>query len=156
RDGSHNLRDGLGSAGQVRRRQCDDRAFERHFDHDVRAGRCQNRPDHGICGTVSASLHRHGGGGPPAARPSPPPGDPSAAPGTAGCCATVLDPALAGRLGKLVVAFPPSAVPTGTSVAILKDGRQVQSGYGSQSWELLPGNYDVSISGKAIANVSVQ
>lgn len=30
----------------------------------------------------------------------------------------------------------------------------VQSGYGNQSWELLSGTYEVSISGKRVGNVT--
>jgi hypothetical protein len=72
------------------------------------------------------------------------------------CCTVAPNPALVGRLGKLVVAFPQAAVPNGTKVAVVKDGRELQTGYGSQSWELLPGSYDLSVSGKTITNVSVQ
>jgi hypothetical protein len=72
------------------------------------------------------------------------------------CCETVPNPALAGRLGRLVVAFPADAVPTGTRVVVRKDGKDVQAGYGNQSWDLLPGNYDVSVGGKVVSNVSVQ
>jgi hypothetical protein len=78
------------------------------------------------------------------------------APGANGCCTVVANPALAGRLGRLVVAFPADAVPTGTRVVVLKDGNEVQAGYGSQSWDLLAGTYDVSVSGKVILNVTVQ
>ena len=89
-----------------------------------------------------------GPSGPRAANPS--------ATAAASCCAVVLNPALAGRLGRLVVAFPPAAVPSGTPVAVVKDGHELQTGYGSQSWELLPGNYDLGVSGKTVTNVSVQ
>jgi len=78
------------------------------------------------------------------------------APGIAPCCATVPNPALVGRLGRLVVAFPADAVPTGTRVVVRKDGKDVQAGYGNQTWDLLPGNYDVSVGGKVVSNVSVQ
>jgi len=80
----------------------------------------------------------------------------AATPPASGCCVVVANPALVGRLGKLVVAFPQTAVPSGTKIAVVKDGRELQSGYGSQSWELLPGSYDLSVSGKTITNVSVQ
>ena len=81
------------------------------------------------------------------------PGSPSA-PATADCCWLVSNPALRGHLGRLVVAFPGGA--DGTKVALVKDGHEVQSGYGSQTWELLPGSYDVSVSGKTLGNASVQ
>jgi hypothetical protein len=76
--------------------------------------------------------------------------------GARSCCATVPNPALAGRLGRLVVAFPTDAVPTGTKVAVLKEGKEVQAAYGSHTWDLLPGTYDVSVGGKVVSNVSVQ
>ena len=39
---------------------------------------------------------------------------------------------------------------------VLKDGKQLQAGYGNRSWELPPGSYDVSISGKVVSNATVQ
>jgi len=81
---------------------------------------------------------------------------PALTPATSGCCAVVPNPALVGRLGRLVVSFPPAAVPSNTSLAVIKDGKELQSGYGSQTWELLPGNYDLSVSGKTINSVAVQ
>jgi hypothetical protein len=82
--------------------------------------------------------------------------NPSVALAAVACCAVVPNPALVGRLGRLVVAFPAAAVPSGTPLAVVKDGHELQTGYGSQSWELLPGNYDLSVSGKVVRNVSVQ
>jgi hypothetical protein len=76
--------------------------------------------------------------------------------GASACCAVTPNPALAGRLGRLAVAFPPAAVPSGTQVAVIKDGKDLQAGYGSQSWELLPGTYDLRVSGKIVSNISVQ
>ncbi len=55
-----------------------------------------------------------------------------------------------------LVAFPAGAVPTGSRMAVLKDGKEVQAGFGSQNWQLLPGTYEVNISGKTVANVTVQ
>jgi len=83
-------------------------------------------------------------------------GIPTAAAAAAGCCAVVPNATLVGRLGRLVVAFPPAAVPSETPVAVLKDGKRVENGYGSQTWELLPGSYDLSVSDKVVKNVSVQ
>jgi hypothetical protein len=59
-------------------------------------------------------------------------------------------------LGRLVVAFPAGAVPQPTRVAVLKDEKEVQAGFGSQSWELLSGTYDVTVSGKRVTNVAVK
>jgi hypothetical protein len=78
------------------------------------------------------------------------------APASTGCCTTLANPALKGRMGRIVVAFPNDAVPKATRVAVLKDTKEVQAGYGSQTWDLLPGSYDVVISGKQVSNVTVQ
>jgi hypothetical protein len=72
------------------------------------------------------------------------------------CCDLVANAALKGRFGRLVVTFPAAAVPTGTRVAVLKDGKEVQAGHGSQSWQLLSGTYEVKIAGKTVSNVSVK
>lgn len=72
------------------------------------------------------------------------------------CCSVTINAALKGRLGRLVLAFPADALPKGTRVAVLKDGKELNKGYGSQTWDLLPGTYEVSISGKLVSNVTVQ
>jgi hypothetical protein len=72
------------------------------------------------------------------------------------CCDLVANAALKGRFGRLLVTFPAAAVPTGTRVAVLKDGKEVQAGHGSQSFELLSGTYQVTISGKTVSNVTVK
>jgi hypothetical protein len=59
-------------------------------------------------------------------------------------------------MGRIVVAFPNDAVPKATRIAVLKDGKEVKAGFGSQTWDLLPGSYDVVISGKQVPNVTVQ
>ena len=41
-------------------------------------------------------------------------------------------------------------------MVLLKDGKELQSGYGSQSWDVLPGTYEIAISGKSVPNVAVQ
>jgi hypothetical protein len=72
------------------------------------------------------------------------------------CCATVANANLKGRFGRLVVAYPSTAVPTGTRIAIFKGGQEVQADYGNHSFELLAGTYDVVISGKRVPNVTVK
>jgi len=72
------------------------------------------------------------------------------------CCAVVANAALKGRMGRVVVAFPVGVLPKATRVAVLKDGKEVKAGFGSQSWEVLSGSYDVMISGKRVSNVTVQ
>jgi hypothetical protein len=59
-------------------------------------------------------------------------------------------------MGRIVVAFPDGADPKATRIAVLKDSKEVQAGYGSQTWDLLPGTYGVVISGKTVSNVTVQ
>ena len=96
---------------------------------------------------------------PAAVGPSGPRGaslSPGSLSATPGCCAVAPNPTLVGRLGRLVVSFPPAAVPTGTQVAVVKDGKDLQTGYGNQAWELLPGTYDLKVSGKTVTNVTVQ
>jgi hypothetical protein len=72
------------------------------------------------------------------------------------CCAITANTALTGRMGRLVVAFPAEAATGGTAVTVSKDGKELLSGYGSRNWDLLPGVYEVSISGKQIQNVTVK
>ncbi len=72
------------------------------------------------------------------------------------CCHLVANAALKGRLGRIVVAFPSSALPRGTRVAVLKEGKEVQADYGNHNFELLSGTYEVTISGKRIPNVTVK
>ena len=77
-------------------------------------------------------------------------------PGAEPCCSVVANAALKGQMGRVVVAFPDGAVPKNPRVDVLKNGKVVLSGYGNQSWELLPGTYEVSISGKRVSNVPVK
>jgi Cu/Ag efflux protein CusF len=76
------------------------------------------------------------------------------------CCAVVVNAALTGRLGRLVVAFPFSeGVNAGsTQVDVFKAGEtaSLQTGYGAQSLDLLPGTYSVAISGARVDGVTVQ
>jgi hypothetical protein len=72
------------------------------------------------------------------------------------CCIAVSNPGLKGRFGRLIVTFPAAAMPKGTRVAVLKNGNEVQAGYGSQSWELLSGTYEIKISDKTVSNVMVK
>jgi len=73
-----------------------------------------------------------------------------------GCCSIAPNAELKGRLGRIVVAFPPNAVPSGTQVVAIKDGKELQNGYGNQSWELFGGTYELKVSGKLVPNVAVQ
>jgi IPT/TIG domain-containing protein len=115
-----------------------------------------NDPRLGAGATTSLPPKREAPGRTGPTSPTPPREAPAAPAGAGSCCVTKPNPALAGRLGRLVVAFPAEAVPTATKVAVLKDGREVQAGYGSQAFDLLAGTYELSISGKKIGNVSIQ
>jgi hypothetical protein len=64
---------------------------------------------------------------------------------------------LAGRLGRLVVAFP-EGLATGTRIDVFKPGesKAVQAEYGKLSAELLPGRYDVAVSQKRLGGIEVR
>ena len=74
------------------------------------------------------------------------------------CCNVVANAALTGRLGRLVVAFPAGANAGSSRVDVFKAGEtaSLQTGYGAQSLDLLPGSYSVVISGARVEGVSIQ
>ena len=74
------------------------------------------------------------------------------------CCNVVANAALTGRLGRLVVAFPAGANAGSSRVDVFKAGEtaSLQTGYGAQSLDLLPGTYSVVISGARVEGVSIQ
>ena len=74
------------------------------------------------------------------------------------CCSVVVNGALTGRLGRLVVAFPAGANAGSSRVDVFKAGEtaSLQTGYGAQSLDLLPGTYSVVISGARVEGVSIQ
>jgi hypothetical protein len=59
-------------------------------------------------------------------------------------------------MGRVIIAFPEGSAPSATGVAVLKDGKDVQAGHGSQRWEIPSGTYEVSISNKSLSAVTVQ
>ncbi len=73
------------------------------------------------------------------------------------CCELVANPALAGQLGRLVVAFPESADVSRSLVDVFRAGEHTAAweGQGSQTWDLEPGMYAVTISGKRVERVMV-
>ena len=93
------------------------------------------------CGIVSAS---------PAAT-APPAGRSTAA---SPCCGVVANPALR-RLGRVVVAYPEEVSPR---IDVFRAGetQSVAGGFGDAAFDLFPGTYDVTISGKLVAGVTVQ
>lgn len=74
------------------------------------------------------------------------------------CCDIVASPTPAARLGRLVIAFPEGANASGSRIDLFKAGEStsIQSGYGAQTWDLIPGTYGVSISGKRLEGVTIQ
>ena len=72
------------------------------------------------------------------------------------CCTVVANPAMKGRLGRLVVTYPDGAKTSGARIDVSKEGNQTTSGHGNQAFDLLPGSYTVVISGKRVDNVRVQ
>lgn len=70
------------------------------------------------------------------------------------CCAVVPNPALR-RLGRVVVAYP-ADVAARIDVFKAGDTKALASAYGDVGFDLFPGTYDVAISGKRVAGVTVQ
>jgi hypothetical protein len=60
-----------------------------------------------------------------------------------------------GPPGRLVVSYPPDAEPTGARTAVLWNETEIQADYGNHTFNLPSGTYDVNISGKSVANVTV-
>ncbi|HET7608336.1 MAG TPA: hypothetical protein VFL84_06645, partial [Gammaproteobacteria bacterium] len=99
--------------------------------------------------STSDSGSRPGGGG-----AAPTAGRPGGA-ADSSCCSIVPNATMRGRLGRLVVAFPQEVA---ARIEVYRPGeeRAIQSGYGNQAYDLLPGTYEVSISGKRVAGVTVR
>lgn len=93
------------------------------------------------CGILSAS----------AAATALPAGRSTAA---APCCGVVANPALR-RLGRVVVAYP-EAVSARIDVFRAGETEAVAGDYGDQAFDLFPGTYDVTISGKRVTGVTVR
>jgi hypothetical protein len=110
---------------------------------DFTAMRVSVQPDGAepCCAIVSAS---------PAAT-APPAGRGTAA---APCCGVVANPALR-RLGRVVVAYPEEVSPR-IDVSRAGETQSIAGGFGNAAFDLFPGTYDVTISGKLVAGVTVQ
>ncbi len=93
------------------------------------------------CSIVSAS---------PAAT-APPTGPSTAA---VPCCNVVANPALR-RLGRVVVAYP-EKVSARIDVFRAGETQSVAGGFGDAAFDLFPGTYDVTISGKRVTGVTVR
>ena len=70
------------------------------------------------------------------------------------CCGVVANAALR-RLGRIVVAYP-EEVAARIDVFRAGETKAIASDYGDAAFDLLPGTYDVSISGKRVAGVTVR
>ncbi len=78
--------------------------------------------------------------------------------GNGRCCDVVVNAAMIGRLGRLVVEFPQGADASNTRIVVFKAGETnaIQDHWGASTFELLPGAYAVSISEKRVEGVTVQ
>ena len=68
------------------------------------------------------------------------------------------NPAMKGIMGRVVVAFPKDAKIDQTHVEVMKPGdkKASASGYGNFAADLMPGKYDVTISGAVVPGVEVK
>lgn len=103
-------------------------------------------------GGGSADGGRGGSTGPATTAPG------SGRPGTvagSGCCDIAPNPAMRGRLGRIVVAYPEEV---SSRIDVFRPGetQSVAGGYGDSAFDLFPGTYDVTIAGKRIAGVTVR
>ena len=79
---------------------------------------------------------------------------PNAAAGDA-CCNVVANPARH-RLGRLVITYPAGGIDARLNVYRAGQTKSIADGYGNQAIDLLPGTYDLEISGKRVVGVQVQ
>jgi hypothetical protein len=88
------------------------------------------------------------------AAPAPTATPPGRTTGIQPCCNVVANAALR-RLGRVVVAYP-EKVEARIDVFRAGETKALATAYGDAAFDLLPGTYDVSISGKRVAGVTVQ
>jgi hypothetical protein len=72
------------------------------------------------------------------------------------CCGIVANPALKGRLGRLVLAFPQGANAGNTRTYVYKDQTEIARFDGNKTLELMPGTYRVGITSKWVEGVTIQ
>jgi hypothetical protein len=62
-----------------------------------------------------------------------------------------------GRLGRLVITYPDGAKTNGTNLTVYKTGNatSIADSYGNQALDLLPGSYEVVITGKRVTGVTI-
>lgn len=68
----------------------------------------------------------------------------------------VPNPALTGRMGRIVVTFPDKQLLENTHIAVLRDGKKVTDRYGESAWELLPGVHDVQVTSAKVVGCDVR
>jgi hypothetical protein len=75
--------------------------------------------------------------------------------GGSGCCDIVPNPNMRGRLGRVVVAYPEKVSPR---IDVFRAGetQSLAGGYGDAAFDLFPGTYEVTISGKRVTGVTVR
>lgn len=75
----------------------------------------------------------------------------------ADCCRIVPNAELK-SLGRIVVAFPEGSKAEGTPIGIFKAGdkKSIERGYGVMAADLIPGQYDVEVSGRRVRVVEVR
>jgi len=83
------------------------------------------------------------------------PGAGAPARGAATCCDVVPNPTMRGRLGRVVIAYPEEVSDARFDVFRPGEQQSMRGGYGNQQLDVLPGTYEVTISGKRIAGVTV-
>ena len=95
---------------------------------------------------------------PSTASPSAPSLSDSGTTVSSSCCEIVANPELKGRLGRLVVNFPEGVNSGSTRIDVFKPGepKELKGVYGGYIFDLLPGIYEVEISKKRLAGVSIQ
>jgi hypothetical protein len=73
----------------------------------------------------------------------------------AACCDIAPNPAMRGRLGRVVVTYPETV---SARIEVFRPGetQAVAAGYGDAAFDLFPGTYDVTISGKRVTGVTVR
>jgi hypothetical protein len=74
------------------------------------------------------------------------------------CCDVVVNVAMKGRLGRIVVAFPEGGDAGSSRIDVFRAGEtaSMEAAYGSSTWDLFPGTYAVVISGARVEGVTVQ
>jgi hypothetical protein len=98
---------------------------------------------------------RGGGSAGPTTSTGGRPGSGTGAPSGSACCDIVPNPAMRGRLGRVVVAYP-EEVSARIDVFRAGETQSVAQGYGDAAFDLFPGTYEVTIAGKRVTGVTVR